>query len=444
LDTVFLELVVIAVLILLNGFFACSEFAIISIRKSKVAQLVAEGDERAKLVEEQQKDPPRLLAIVQIGMTLTGATASAVGGIIAVEHLKPVLHKLPYEMVRNAAEPIAVTIVVIVVSYLILIFGELVPKTIGLQYADTMALRLAKPIYYLERIGGIVVSFLTLSCKGVFFIMGVKGKERAFITREEVQHIVAEGRETGVFSATEHEYIQNIFDFTHTSVREVMVPRMRMAALDLELSSKEMLNSILENQYSRYPVFRGSIENIAGFIHGKDFLGRIVTEPDFDINSIVRPSFFVPEGKKVNELLKEMQRKRIHMALVVDEYGGISGLVTTEDLLEELVGEIEDEHDVGEPRPVQRLADGSLIVDALLSISDLEDLLAIKLGEDLPYDTLAGLILDQLGRFPEKGEKVEVNGLILVCEEVKKTAIVKVRITKREPNVSGEEEIRQK
>jgi putative hemolysin len=444
LNTVFLDIFVIALLILLNGFFACSEFAIISIRKSKVAQLVAEGNERAKLVEEQQKDPPRLLAIVQIGMTLMGSAASAVGGMIAVEHLKPFLLSSQYPVIHNAAGPIAISVVVAVISYLTLIIGELVPKTIGLQYADTIALRVARPIYFLERGGGIVVSLLTLSSKAVLFLLRVKGKEGAFITREEVQHIVAEGRETGVFSATEHEYIQNIFDFTHTSVREVMVPRMRMAALDLELSSKEMLNSILENQYSRYPVFRGSIENISGFIHGKDFLGRIVTEPDFDINSIVRPPFYVPEGKKVNELLKEMQRKRIHMALVVDEYGGISGLVTTEDLLEELVGEIEDEHDVGEPRPVQRLVDGSLIVDALLSISDLEDILAIKLGEDLPYDTLAGLILHQLGRFPEKGEKLEVNGLILICEEVKKTAIVKVRITKRELNEAGGEEIRQK
>ena len=431
-DTWFLELVVIAVLIVLNGFFACSEFAIISIRKSRVAQLVAEGDERAKMVEEQQKDPPRLLAIVQIGMTLTGATASAVGGIVAVEHLKPMLQKLPYEVLRNAAEPISVTIVVVILSYLILIFGELVPKTIGLQYADTMALRLAKPIYILERIGGIVVSFLTLSCKTVLLLIGVKGKERAFITREEVQHIVAEGRETGAFSATEHEYIKNIFDFTHTSVREVMVPRMRMAAIDLELSRREMLDFILENQYSRYPVFHGSVENIAGFIHGKDFLGRIVIEPDFDITAIVRPPFYVPEGKKVNDLLKEMQKKRIHMALVVDEYGGLSGLVTTEDLLEELVGEIEDEHDIGEPRRVQRLADGSMIVDALISIYDLADLLDIELEEELPYDTLAGMILHQLGRFPLKGEKLEVDGLILVCEEVKKTSIVKVRITRRE------------
>jgi putative hemolysin len=438
LDTISLELAVIAVLILVNGFFSCSEFAIISIRKSRVTQLVAEGDERAKVVEELQKDSHRLLAIVQIGVTLVGSAASAVGGVIAVEHLKPYLLNSSYPMIRNAAEPVAVTLLVAVISYLTLIIGELVPKTIGLQYADTMALRLAKPIYFLERIGGVVVTLLTLSTKGVLFIMGIKGKEQAFITREEVQHIVAEGRDTGVFSATEHEYIKNIFDFTHTSVREVMVPRMRMAAIDLELSRREMINFIVENQYSRYPVYSGTIENIAGFIHGKDFLGRIVKDPDFDINAIVRPPFYVPEGKKVNELLKEMQRKRIHMALVVDEYGGISGLATTEDLLEELVGEIEDEHDIGEPHRVQRLADGSLIVDALLSVSDLEDLIGIDLGEDLPYDTLAGLILNQLGRFPDKGENLEIDGYLLVCEEVKKTSIDKVRIIRQDPG-EGEE-----
>jgi putative hemolysin len=429
LDTVLWELLVILVLIFVNGFFACSEFAIISIRKSRVAQLVSAGDERARLVETLQKDPHRLLAIVQIGMTVVGSTASAVGGVIAVEHLKPALRGMPYEMVRNAAEPISVTIVVTLISYLILILGELAPKTVGLIYADPVALRVAKPITILERLGSIVVTLLTLSSKGVLRLLGIKGEDRAFITREEVQHIVAEGHESGVFSATEQEFIQNIFDFTHTAVREVMVPRTRMAALDLGLSREEMLRFILDNEYSRYPVYRDSIENVAGFIHGKDFLGRIVTEHDFDITAIVRPPFYVPEGKKVNDLLKEMQRKRIHMALVVDEYGGLSGLVTTEDLLEELVGEIEDEHDVGEPHRVQYLADGSMTVDALISISDLADLLGVKLEEDLPYDTVAGLILDRLGRFPERGETVEWQGHVLTCEEVKKTAIVRVRIT---------------
>lgn len=430
-DTVSLELLVIFILILVNGFFACSEFAIISIRKSRIAQLVAAGDERARILDEQRKDPHRLLAIVQIGVTVVGSTASAVGGIIAAEHLKPVLLATPYELVRNAAEPLSITVVVVIISYLSLILGELVPKTIGLQYADIVALRVAKPINVLEKIGSVAVSFLTVSSKTVLWLMQIKVEGRAFITREEVQHIVAEGHESGVFSAAESEYIRNIFDFTHTSVREVMVPRTRMAALDLDMPREGMLRFILENQYSRYPVFRGSIENIAGVIHGKDFLGRIVTEPEFDINAIVRSPFYVPEGKRVNDLLKEMQRKRSHMALVVDEYGGLSGLVTTEDLLEELVGEIEDEHDIGEPRRVQRLADGSLIVDALISINDLEDLLNVKLAQDIPYDTLAGLILDQLGRFPEKGEKLEWNDFTLVCEEVKKTSIVKVRIVER-------------
>ena len=437
-DTAILEIIVIVILILLNGFFACSEFAIISIRKSRVAQLVAEGDERARIVEEQQKDPPRLLAIVQIGMTLTGATASAVGGIIAVEHLKPLVLQLPFELARHAAEPISIGMVVVVVSFMILIFGELVPKTIGLQYADTVALRVARTIHFLERIGGVVVSVLTFSTNLVLRLLGIKGKERAFITREEVQHIVAEGHETGVFSASEHEYIKNIFDFTHTNVREVMVPRTRMAAIDLDLSRQEMLRFIREHEYSRYPVFRESIENVAGFIHGKDFLGCMVTDPDFDLAAIVRPPFYVPEGKKVNNLLKEMQRKRIHMALVVDEYGGLSGLVTTEDLLEELVGEIEDEHDVGEPRRVQHLADGSMIVDALLSIADLEDLLHIEVEEDLTYDTLAGLILAELGRFPGKGETVEWRGFLLTCEEVKRTSIVRVRIKLLEPAAAAE------
>lgn len=430
LETVTIELIVIVVLIFVNGFFACSEFAIISIRKSRVAQLVEEGDGRAKIVEELQEDPHRLLAIVQIGMTIVGSTASAVGGIIAVEHLKPILQQSSFELVRNAAEPLAVTIIVALVSYFLLILGELVPKTIGLQFSDPVALRVAGSIKFLERGGGVLVSFLSQSSKAVLRLLRIKGEERAFITREEVQHIVAEGHESGVFSATEQEYIKNIFDFTHTAVREVMVPRTRLAALDIEWTRDEMLRFILENQYTRYPVFRSSIEEIVGFIHGKDFLGRMVTDAEFDINTIIRPPVFVPEGKKVNELLKEMQRNRVHMALVVDEYGGLSGLATTEDLLEELVGEIEDEHDVGEPHRVLNLPDGSLVVDAFISINDLEDLLDIKFGDDLPYDTLAGLILTELGRFPEKGEKLTWRDYLLTCEEVTKTAIVRVRITR--------------
>ena len=427
-DTVSIELIVIFILIIVNGFFACSEFAIISIRKSRVAQLVSQGDERAILVDALQKDPHRLLAIVQIGMTVIGSTASTVGGVIAVDYLRPLLQASRYALVSHAAEPLSVSIVVVAISYLLLILGELVPKTVGLQYADTMALSVAKPITILARLAGVLVSVLTLSSKAVLALLRIEGKGKAFMTREEVQHIVAEGHESGIFSETEHTFIDNLFDFTHTSVREVMVPRTRVVAFDLSLPKEEILNEVLDNMYSRYPVYLGSIEETVGFIHGKDLLGRMVREPDFDIRSIVRPPFFVPEGKKVSDLLKEMQKTRVHMAFVVDEYGSISGIVTTEDLLEELVGEIEDEHDVGEPSTVQLLADGSFLVDALISVSDLEDLLEMELGDDLPYDTLAGLILDRTGRFPEKGELLALGDFTLTCEEVTPTAISRVKI----------------
>jgi len=341
-------------------------------------------------------------------------------------------------MIRNAAEPISLSAVVATISYLLLIVGELVPKTLGLQYADTLSLRVAPVVNFLARVASVLVALLTYSSKAVLTLLRIKGEGRAFMTREEVQHIVAEGHESGIFSETEHTFIDNIFDFTHTAVREVMVPRTRVVAFDLSLPKEEILNGVLDNMYSRYPVYLGSIEETVGFIHGKDLLGRMVREPDFDIRSIVRPPFFVPEGKKVSELLKEMQKTRVHMAFVVDEYGGISGIVTTEDLLEELVGEIEDEHDVGEPSTIQVLADGSYLVDALISVSDLEDLLEIELSDDLPFDTLAGLILDRLGRFPEQGESIELEGFTLTCVEVTRTAISQVRIAKSEPEAPAE------
>jgi putative hemolysin len=201
-----------------------------------------------------------------------------------------------------------------------------------------------------------------------------------------------------------------------------------MAALDLEKSHSEILAGILEDQYSRYPVYRGDIDDIAGFIHAKDFLGRMVSDPGFDLAGIIRPPFFVPEGKKVNDLLKEMQRQRVHLAIVVDEYGGVSGMVTTEDLLEELVGEIEDEHDEAEPLKVQTLSDGSLLVDALLPVSELEEVLGITFEEDLPFDTLAGLVLHRLGRFPERGESLLWGTYRLTCAEVARNSVLRVRI----------------
>lgn len=427
-DNMVLEVLVICLMVLLNGFFACSEFAIVSVRKSRIAQLVAEGDERAMIIEQLQQDPHRVLALVQVGVTVTGATASTIGGIIAVDYLRPWLQRLDIELLRHAAEPVAVTSLVVIISYLLLILGELVPKTIGMQYADVIALRIARPIDVLSRVGAAAVGVLTVSSKAVMKLLRISGDREVFITREEVQHIVAEGHESGVFSEDENEYIRNVFEFTHTCVREVMVPRTRIVGLELSASRDEVVRVVLENMYSRYPVYRDTIEDIVGVVHGKDLLGRLVAGEPFDLTAIMNPPVFVPESKKVNSLLKEMQRSHNQMALVVDEYGGLNGLVTSEDLIEELLGEIRDEHDAGEPSVIQRLPDGSLLVDGLLSVFDLAETIGIKPDDDAPYDTVAGLILHELGRFPLKGEAIDWQGYRFTCEEVTRTAILRVRL----------------
>jgi putative hemolysin len=432
-ESIWFELVVIFLLILANGFFAGAELAIVSARRGRMAQLAAAGDKRAHLVEQLQADPHRFLATVQIGVTLVGTMASAVGGATAVEVLKPMFQQAPLEIVRNAAEPLALILVVGLIAYLSLILGELVPKALALEHTERMALRVARPINFFSRTGGLAVAFLTLSSKTVLALVGIKDKgAQAFITKEEIRHLVAESRESGEVTPSEQKFIHNIFDFTHTQVREVMVPRPRIVGLDLDLPRQEIIRTVLNNQFSRYPVYREDLENVVGFLHTKDLLGQAVINPELPLDDLVRPTFFVPEAKKIDVLLREMQQRRLHMALVVDEYGGLSGLVTTEDLLEELVGEIEDEHDANEPRRIKRLSGGGYLVDALLPLNDVEELLNVKFAGDLPCDTLAGLVLHLLGRFPQTGEQVKWQDYLLTCFEVKPTVIVRVKIEKCE------------
>jgi putative hemolysin len=294
-----------------------------------------------------------------------------------------------------------------------------------------MSLLVAKPINALATTGGIAVKFLTLSNRTVLAIFGVKpATGQDFITREEILHTVAEGGEAGALSEFEHKVIENMLDFSHTLVSELMVPRTRIVALDIDASRDVLLQVVRDNMYTRYPVYRKDCENIVGVIHSKDlFLHPLIQSQEFELAAIVRPPLYIPETKRASLLLKEMQRKRQHMALVVDEYGGISGLVTAADLLEELVGEIEDEHDVGEAHSFERLPDGGILVDGFISLNDLEKVFDINFNDGLPYDSLAGLILAELGRFPEQSEKIRWKNYALVCEEVTPTSIIKVRIT---------------
>ncbi len=423
-----IELVGIIILICLTGFFSMAEFAIISVRKSLLAQQAASGDQRASIIADFQRDPHTLLAIIQIGNTVTTSAASTIGGIIAIEHARPFLHALPWPFINTLAEPIAAIGVVAIISYVTLIVGELVPKALGLQYAQQVALHLARPIKLFSFFTAPVTLLLTGSTKAVFWLLRFKGDTAAFVTREEVQHLVSEGQETGIFSESEQEYIQNVFEFTHTTVREVLVPRTRMVALDIDAPYDELLSILLEAQYSRYPVYRGSLEEIIGIVHEKDIMAVLLRGEELSLEKLMRPVRFVPESKKVSDLLKDMQRSRTHMAVVVDEYGGLAGLVTTEDLLEELVGEIHDEHDSSESHQLQRQKDGSWVVDGATSIFDLMETLELKVDTPLNTESVAGLILDELGYLPVAGESITWHGYRFVCEEVSRTAITVVKI----------------
>lgn len=428
-EAIWVELGVVFLLILANGFFAGAELALITVRPGRLAKLAAAGDQRAKAVEQLVADPHRFLATVQIGITLVGSMASAVGGVAAVEVIKPLLKQAPVAFVRQAAEPLALFLVVGLIAYCSLILGELVPKALALEYSERIALAVARPIRLMARVGGLAVLTLTVSSQGVLALLGIRGKGKsAFLTQEDIRQMVAEGRETGAVSPREQELIGNVFDFSRIKARQVMVPRTRTVALDLMSSRENILQVVLQKQYSRYPVYRESLENIVGFIHAKDLLGQVLKGLRWELEALTRPAFFVPESKKIDELLREMQHRHAQMAMVVDEYGGFSGIVTTEDLLEELVGEIEDEHDRGASQRIKRLKEGSLLVDGLLPVNDLADLLGVRFPEGKSYETLAGLILFELGHLPEEGEQLHYGAYLLTCSKVTQSAILRVKI----------------
>ncbi len=423
-----MEALFIGTLILLNGFFAGAEIALVSARRSRVRQLAEAGDPRAERVTRLQEDPDRFLATVQIGVTFVGTLASAVGGAAAVRALSPLIREIPLGWLRTAAEPIALAIVVVILTYVTLIVGELVPKSLALRHAVALALWVSGPIDRLAQATAVLVRFLTASNRFVIRLLGQRGSaERAFVSEDEVKHMLREGRALGVFDRMEEELIRSVFEFAGASVKEVMIPRPRILAIDVETPVDQVLAYVVETGKSRYPVYRNSLDEVLGFLYDKDLFRLLAEKKAIALAELLRPAYFAPETAQVSHLLKEMQRRRMPIALVVDEYGGVEGLVTIEDLIEEIVGEIQDETD-SERRPVQRLRDGSYLVDASLSIGDLAEQHDLRFPESTEYETLAGFILSQLQRIPREGEVVTSGDwkLTIVTMDGRRVARVKV------------------
>jgi magnesium and cobalt exporter, CNNM family len=432
-----IEVISIFLLIFLNGFFSCSEIAIIAVRRSRIKHLIEQGNRRAALVHQLQEDSERFLATIQIGVTVVSSLAAAVGGVFAVEVLKPVFLQIPSETVQKASEALAVGSVVLVISYFSLIIGELVPKSLALKYSETIALRVALPIVWLSKITSSFIKILTLSSRFLLrFFRKPAFQDKTFISEEEIKILIQEGRERGIFDETEQKLIHSVFEFTDISVKEVMVPRPKMHALQIDMPVDDLLKFVSGHKFSRYPVYRKGINEIVGILYYKDLMGKMAGKEPIALNDLIRPAYFVPETMKVTHLLKELQRRRIQMAIVVNEYGSIEGLVTMEDLIEEIVGEIQDETDRGE-RPVERLKDGSMVVDASMSVRDLHDDYGLALPESTEYETLGGFFLSQLQSIPRGGEIIQYGKYKYTVVDMADRRIAKVKIEKIPEKVSS-------
>jgi putative hemolysin len=428
-ENLFYDAFLIAILIVLNGYLAGTEIAVVTARKSTIKQLAESGKKSAKIFLKLKEEPDRFLATIQIGITGVGVLASAVGGAAAVKVITPALQAVPVETISLAAGPISIVIVAVVITYFTVIFGELVPKSVALMHPENVGLWTARSIDVFAKINSIFVKVLTFSTSLVLSPFGRKPfTERAYITEEEVKLLIKEGGKHGVFEPTEERILQSVFEFTDMSVKEVMVPDTRMVAIQIDRSPQEILSIIEEEQFSRYPVFGRGLNDVRGILNAKDFLTLFGKTGQVDVRKIIRPPFFIPETMKISLLLREMQRRRIHMALVVDEYGGVAGLVTMEDLVEEIVGEIRDEHDV--ESPVIQLSDGTLLIDASISLKDLKEDHHVPLPESPDYDTLGGFLMTALQKIPQAGDTVEIEGKRLEIVEMVGQRISKVKLEK--------------
>jgi putative hemolysin len=426
--------ITIFILLLGNGFFSGGEIAIISARRSRIEAMIAEGSKGAVRVKRLQDDMDRFLATVQIGVTLMGTLAGVVGGYVASRHLEPAFQDLPLSRFVPPALA-ASSLVGVAIVYVELILGELVPKALALRFSETAALVVSLPLSLMARASRWLVAFLTTSTRAVLAVIGVRDAgPRTFVSEEEIMHLVREGRQQGVLDQTEMELIHSVFEFTDTPVRKVMVPRPKIFALDVSTPPALVGSMIVESGFSRIPAYEGSIDNVLGLVYVKDALRLMEKQQPVLIRKILHPVHFVPETKKVGALLKELQKRRTHLALVIDEHGSVTGLVTLENLLEVIVGDIQDEYD-WEERPVERLRDGSLIVEGTVPAEQLREKFEVPLPESEDFQTVAGFMLARLGAVPKGGEVVQLGDHRLTVVDVEKNRISKVKIEKAPASV---------
>lgn len=425
--SILLQFIIIILLTMVNAFFASSEMAIVSVNKNRIRLLAESGNSKAQLLLKMVAEPSKLLATMQVGITLAGFFSSASAATGISDDFAILLGKLniPY------SQQVSLILITIILSFLTLVFGELFPKRVAMQNAEKISMLVIRPIYFISKL---TKPFIKLLSSVTNLLVRLTGIERTAleerVSKEEIKLLVEVGQEHGVINETEKSMINSIFGFDDILAQEVMTPRTEVFLLDINSSTQDYMEELLRERYSRVPVFEGDQDNIIGILFLKDLLCEAYKNgfENVDIRSILHTPSFVPETKNIDELFKDLQRTQNHMAILIDEYGGFSGIATIEDLIEEVMGDIDDEFDQHEPN-IKKIDNHTYIVNGLLSINELNDALNLEI-ESEHSDTLGGLVMVLLGSIPVSGEDntVEYKNITFKVEEVKERRIEKVKM----------------
>jgi len=423
------ELVVIFVIVLANSFFALAEFSVVASRKSKLKQMIRERKAGAASAERLRNNTDTFLAAIQLGITLTGAILGVFSGATIVEKLETMLRDLPYEIINQHTTSIAMFIVIISITSLSVVIGELAPKYIALSSPEKFASVVSRPVTIFVRVTSLFSRLLGGTASLIVRMMGIKRRSiDETISEEEINQILLDGREKGQFEETEQKFIRSVFEFTDSTVRRAMTPRTDVIALDNNMSEDNVLEIMKKHGFSRYPVYDGTIDNVTGIVYVKDFITRSVLIGNRKVSEMMRKPNFVPDSFPLPRLLSAFRTGKGHMAIVLDEFGGTAGIITLEDILEELVGEIQDEYDV-EALPVVRHSDTIVYANGSVWPGEINRVLGCNLPKDIS-ETLAGLFMDAVGRLPEINESLRISDVNLTIIERDKNRIIRLKLEK--------------
>lgn len=426
-NSIILQILILVFLTLINAFFACAEMAMVSVNKSKIRRLAEEGKKSAILVQQFQEEPTKFLSTIQVAITLAGFFSS---GSAAAGLSQPLAQWLA-EFGVPYSDQASLILVILILSFFTLVFGELVPKRIAQQKPEAISMFCVKPVRMVSRVASPFIKLLTFTTNLVTKPFGIgETSTEEMLSREELLSLVKEGQEHGVLNRKEKEMINSIMEFDDKTAREIMTPRINVFAIDISEPKEEYLEDIINSKYTRIPVYDEDIDNIIGILFIKDYFKEAVKcgYENVNIRSILRKPYLVPESKVIRDLFKELQQSKKQIAVLIDEYGGFSGIVTVEDLVEEVMGDIEDEYDSTTAK-IKKIDDSTYVIDGLVTIDEINNRLDLNIYSE-NYDTVSGFLIDQIGSIPqEKDDRViEIDNLVFKLESVKNKRIDKVKL----------------